>query len=148
MLKKIVNLILVAVILLNFALLFQPYWTYGEGEEASVADYILMPKAHKELTSELKEVTGEKKLLTNVALPLFVLMMLDTVGTVAGLLLLKTRTAGIFALVRGITGVAVFLTDVIVKGQPLWVLCIVASGVLALLGLGQLIAFDYYPVEK
>lgn len=145
MVKKLVNLILVVVMLLNLVLLFQPYWTYGEDEEvASIAGYVLLPKEHKELTKELKEITGERKPLTNVAFPLFLLILVNVLGAVVGLLLLKTRSAAIFSLASGLATVYAFMTDIIVKEQPLWVPCLILGVVTAVLGLVQLIVFDYY----
>ena len=148
MLKKIINLILVAAMLLNLFFLFQPYWTYGDGETASVAGYVLLPKEHKALTAQLKDITNQKKLLTNVAFPLFLLLLLNVLGAVSGLLLIKTRTAGIFALINGVAGIVVFMTDVIVKGQPLWTALMVVFAVTAVLGLAQNLAFDYYPEDE
>lgn len=148
MVKKIINLILVAVILLNLTLLFQPYWTYGEEESASIGGYVMLPKHHKDLTKELKEITGERKLLTNVALFPFVLILLDVLGAVVGLLLLKTRLAAIFAAISGAATVFVFMTDIILKGQPLWMPCVVLGAVTAVLGMVQLSVFDFYPEDE
>lgn len=148
MLKKIINLILVAVMLLNLVVLALPYWTYGEGETVSVAGYVLVPKDHKGLTTQLREVTGEKKLLTNVAFPLFALLLLNVVGVVISLILLKSRAACLFALCNGAAGTGVFLMDVIVKGQPLWPVCVAVFAVTAVAGLVQLMFFDLYPEEE
>lgn len=149
MVKRIINLILVAVLFLNLAMLFQPYWSYGEeGETASIGGYVMLPKEHKNLTKELREVTGERKLLTNVALPLFVLVLINILGAVVGLLMLRTRAAGIFAAINGVAMIFVFMTDIIVKGQPLWMTFVILGGVTAVLGIAQLMAFDFYPEDK
>lgn len=149
MVKKLVNLILVAVMLLNLVLLFQPYWTYGEeGETVSIGEYVLLPKEHKQLTTELKEVTGERKLLTNVAFSLFILLLINILGIVVSILLLKTRSAAIFSLISGAATVFVFMTDIITKGEPLWMIFLILGAVTAVLGLAQLMVFDYYPEDN
>lgn len=146
MAKKIVNLILAVVLLLNIVSFFVPYWTVDDNG-VSIAGYILLPKEHKDLTKELKEVTGEKKLLTNVAFPLFICLLVDVVGFAAGLLLLKTRIAAIFALLSGFVHGFAFMTDIIVKGQSLWIIYIIAAVVTSLAGLVQLLIFSHYPPD-
>lgn len=83
-----------------------------------------------------------------MAFSLFILLLINILGIVVSILLLKTRSAAIFSLISGAATVFVFMTDIITKGEPLWMIFLILGAVTAVLGLAQLMVFDYYPEDN
>lgn len=119
-------------------LLFLPCWTV-EDESVSAAEYILAPSEYRALTKELREVSDSKKLTTRNALPIMVLLVGSTAGTTFGIIKIKKRLPEICAVLVGIVGIFVYLTNAIIKTGKIGLLGLILSAIVLLTGIATLI---------
>lgn len=140
--ENVVKILCLLLLVASIAVLFLPCWEY-EGDEreesASVADYILRPDEHRQLTRELRDTTDNKKLTTRVALPLFILLLGCIVLTIASVLLFKSSIPALSCVVVGVAGIYVYMTNVIVKVGSLWLIHVLFYVVILMAGVLQMV---------
>ena len=121
--KNLCSIICLVLLLASIVCMFVPCWAY-EGKEgmasASVADYVSVPQDHRELTNLFREYTGDKKLTTANALPMFVLLLAGVAALIAGALKLKTLVPATCCAALGALGLYTGLTNIPLMLSTLW----------------------------
>lgn len=129
---RTLNYVALGLIIVSLALLFVPYWHYGEGETASVNAYVWFPGDCKALESYLsKAVTGSFSINSVVWAP--ALMML--LGVVAAVVCL-IKPDGLFSLIASIPFAALGIfgfagVEALRLGSLWWLQLIVCVALLA-----------------
>lgn len=140
--KNILNIVCLILLLASVVCLFVPCWAYeaDEGTVAvSVVEYISDPGSHRTLTRLFQDYTGEKKLTTRTALPLFVLLVGGIAAIVGGALKFNTAIPALCAVCLGTLGLYVYLTNVPVMLGTMRIPQMIIYGLMFVSGVVQLV---------